>query len=425
MKKAIYTILFIIFLSGFSFGQEPIGLIGGSVFNGGKFVQKTMYIVDGKITFEKPSDLNQLIDVSGKFIIPPYGDAHTHNLDREWQLSYLPEQYLREGTFYVQNLTAKTKNIGYFRKYFSTVETPDVKFANQGISTTLGHPFMAYEPYAMGLNDAGKWQENIEKINKSRLDEGNSYIFINSKKEAKEKLKGFFAGNPDIVKIFLVEVENFAVNSVDKVPGNNGLSPELAKFVTKEAHKRGLKVYAHINTAKDFEVGVEAGVDGFAHIPTWDGKPETLEKFTVSEEILKKAVAKNIAIIPTLANVMGSSKKGTQEYADRLAFLGDFIRKYQDFGGRVLIGSDYFNRPLTVELKAFIETGAFDELELLKIVSEMTPRSIFPERNIGFLREGFEGSVLVLEKNPLENPENLFAISHHIKQGRMLTFKKE
>ncbi|NNE98715.1 MAG: hypothetical protein HKN25_06815 [Pyrinomonadaceae bacterium] len=422
MKIAIYTILFLLSFSIFSFGQNSIGLIGGNIFDGKKFVKKDLYIADGKITFEKPGTLEKTIKIENQFVIPPFGDAHTHNLDREFQLTYLPEQYLKEGTFYVQNLTAKTKNIDYFRKYFSTKQTPDVIFANQGISSTSGHPFMAYEPYVMGLYDASKWKDNIEKIRTSRLDEGNSYIFIDSKKAAKEKLKGFFAGKPDIVKIFLVDVGNFEKNSVDEILGNSGLPAELAEYVTKESQKRGLKVYAHIDTAEDFETGVKIGVDGFAHMPTWNGKPETKQEFQVSKKVLEKAANRNIVISPTIAITTGGTDKDSQEYKNQIEFIRQFLSKYHKLGGTILIGSDYFNRPLTVELKAFIEVDAFEELELLKIVSETTPRAIFPERKIGFLKEGYEGSVLVLKKNPLEDSENLFGITHWIKQGQILKF---
>lgn len=417
---AIAAVVFLFLLSVPVCGQKPLGLIGGNVFDGEKFVRKDLFIVEGRITFRQPAVPGRAIDVTGRYLIPPFGDAHTHNLDREWQLSFLPAQYLREGTFYVQNLTAKTKDIGRFKKYFSTPQTPDVIFAHQGLTGTLGHPFMAYEPYAMGLSDYRQWRENEERIRQSRIDENNSYIFIDSKREAREKLPGFFAARPDVVKIFLLDVENYPKNSTDRTPGNSGLPPGLASYIVEEAHRRGLRVYAHIDTAADFEAGVRAGVDGFAHIPTWNGDPATRKKYEVSEKVLKRAAAADIAVIPTIANVTGGNPKDSPEYKNQIEYFRDFLVRYRRLGGRVLIGSDYFNKPLTVEIRSFIETGAFDELTLLRILSETTPQAIFPERKIGVLREGFEGSVLVLEKDPLADPENLFGIIHRIKQGHVL-----
>jgi imidazolonepropionase-like amidohydrolase len=61
--------------------------------------------------------------------------------------------------------------------------------------------------------------------------------------------------------------------------------------------------------------------------------------------------------------------------------------------------------------------GVFDNLSLLKIWCEVTPRTIFPHRKIGRLQEGYEASFLVLDGNPLENFAHVQAIRRRFKQG--------
>ena len=63
------------------------------------------------------------------------------------------------------------------------------------------------------------------------------------------------------------------------------------------------------------------------------------------------------------------------------------------------------------------DLGVLDNLTLLKIWTEATPQAIFPNRRIGFLREGYEASFLALEGNPLENWQNVRRIKVRFKQG--------
>jgi imidazolonepropionase-like amidohydrolase len=51
---------------------------------------------------------------------------------------------------------------------------------------------------------------------------------------------------------------------------------------------------------------------------------------------------------------------------------------------------------------------------------ETTPATIFPERKIGRLQEGYEASFLVLKKDPLENFEHVATTTMRVKQGHRL-----
>jgi imidazolonepropionase-like amidohydrolase len=70
-----------------------------------------------------------------------------------------------------------------------------------------------------------------------------------------------------------------------------------------------------------------------------------------------------------------------------------------------------------------LQLGVFTNQELLKMWCETTPRSIFPERDIGRLDEGFEASFLVLGGNPIEDFEHVRNIVMRVKQGRQLVLE--
>jgi hypothetical protein len=58
-----------------------------------------------------------------------------------------------------------------------------------------------------------------------------------------------------------------------------------------------------------------------------------------------------------------------------------------------------------------------DKLGLLKLWVEDTPRAIFPQGSIGFLREGYEAGFLALEGNSLDDWRNILLIKLRFNQG--------
>ena len=81
------------------------------------------------------------------------------------------------------------------------------------------------------------------------------------------------------------------------------------------------------------------------------------------------------------------------------------------------IGSDNVGDSSVLEAEHLQSLDVVDELALLKIWAEDTPRSILAQRRIGFLREGYEASFLALEGNPLDDWRNIRRIKLRFKQG--------
>jgi imidazolonepropionase-like amidohydrolase len=64
--------------------------------------------------------------------------------------------------------------------------------------------------------------------------------------------------------------------------------------------------------------------------------------------------------------------------------------------------------------------GVFDNLALLKLWAEATPRAIFPGRKLGCLQQGCEASFLVLRADPIADFGHVRDIALRVKQGRIL-----
>ncbi|MGH9532287.1 MAG: MBL fold metallo-hydrolase, partial [Terriglobales bacterium] len=189
----------------------------------------------------------------------------------------------------------------------------------------------------------------------------------------------------------------------------------------EKAHARGLRVSAHVETAADFREAVRAGVDMIAHLPGWQIGPGTgftdnrLDHWKISVADARLAASKKVAVITTAAH----DPKGPN-YARFNEINRHNLRLLREAGADIILGSDGFQPADRREALYLAEVGGLDNLAILKLLAEATPRLIFPKRKIGTLREGYEANFLVLQGNPLEDLQNLGRIHLRVKGGEEL-----
>ena len=99
----------------------------------------------------------------------------------------------------------------------------------------------------------------------------------------------------------------------------------------------------------------------------------------------------------------------------------DYFQLLLDNRVQLAIGTDNINDTSPNEIEGLKWLGIFDNLTLLKMWTEATPKTIFPSRKIGMLRKGYEASFLALEGNPLVDLNNVRKIKLRIKQGNILS----
>ncbi len=88
---------------------------------------------------------------------------------------------------------------------------------------------------------------------------------------------------------------------------------------------------------------------------------------------------------------------------------------------RLAIGSDSYRQTSLAEALNLQKLGALDNRTLLKMWCETTAVTIFPKRKIGYLKEGYEASFLVLNGSPLQDFGNAQKIDRRFKQGEFLS----
>src|SRR5687767_13496677 len=72
----------------------------GKWFDGRAFREKTFYSVASRLTTRRPKRNDETIDLGGGFVVPPFGDGHSHHFDSSYNIDEQVGMYLRDGVFY-------------------------------------------------------------------------------------------------------------------------------------------------------------------------------------------------------------------------------------------------------------------------------------------------------------------------------------
>ena len=397
----------------------------GNWFDGKKFKRKTFYSIGGVFADKKPKRIDETIDLKNGYVVPPFADAHCHYFDSLYTADSQIKMYLTDGIYYVKVQTdVRTGAIPVMKK-LNLPTSVDVSFSHGALTHTDGHGIEIYEALALNLYfDRKLYDANIEKIRASRIRENDAYYIIDTLEDLDNKWQKILDGKPDFIKIYLLTSEDFErkKNNPGSFPlGAIGLDPKIVPEVVKRAHAAGLRVSAHVDTAIDFRIALDAGVDEMAHIPGYYvGKDDKIEKYLLTEADAKKAAKQNLWVVPAPI-VFGGIEPEIRAQTDKsLKHNLGLLKKYKV---NIAFGSDSYGRTAVADVSYLNQIGIFNNLEALKIWAEDTPRTIFPTRKIGKLQKGYEASFIVLGGNPLADFAQVKNINFRLKQGNIIDIK--
>nr|WP_298869357.1 amidohydrolase family protein [uncultured Allomuricauda sp.] len=383
-------------------------LIGGHWFNGETFEKKTVWLKEGLINFKSTGkEVDTVIDVSGKYIIPPFAEAHNHNLESAYGLDKRIASYLGNGVFYVKLLSSIKKRIDPLMTRYNIPKGIDISLAHAPLTARGGHPVGLRKRYL----DKGYFDglfNSIEEI------EFHGYVLIDTKEELESKWGSIMSFSPDFIKLNLLHSEEYEKRKNETAYfGKKGLNPKLIASIVEKAHAEGLRVSTHVETAYDFHVAVSAGVDEIAHLPEIkNGKPIHKKDVILAKE-------KGVVVVTTVSLV--SKKQKSTNYQDLLNNIKSNLRLLKDEGVTMAIGSDMYNDNSSGEFQILNQLKVFSNLELLQMWTKNAVQTIFPNRKVGELKEGYEASFLVLDTNPLQDIAQIHKnIGLRVKQGVIL-----
>jgi hypothetical protein len=399
--------------AGTSSITKNIAFTNGFWFDGKSFQRKTGYADAGKLSFRRPTRVDSIVDLGGGYVVPPFGEAHNHNVEPLNKIEALIQRYLQHGIFYVKNPDNLPRNRAEVLAKINRSGSIDVSFANGGFTGPDGHPAEIVKRNI----DRGLWTDSDG--------DGAFYYALSNEADLERKWPEFLSTKPDFVKTYLLYSEEYGARKDDpKYFGWKGLDPALLKQVVQKAHSAGLRVSTHVESAADFHNALLAGVDEINHTPGFrvsgDVKSHSISEFQISEADAKYAARHGVTVVTTLASttqINPAAKFNERDELNRRNLM--LLKKYHV---KLALGSDNYRSDTVPEALYLAWLGVFENRELLSIWCRDTASTIFPKRKIGELKEGYEPSFLVLKANPLQDFTAVQHISVAVKQGQILPF---
>ncbi|WP_323845940.1 hypothetical protein [Microbulbifer magnicolonia] len=387
-------------------------ITGGQWFDGQDFRADHWYIDSrGTFTKRKPENIDHVIDASGKYLLPPFADAHNHNLQNAWGVNNFGPLQQKSGIYYLAQMCDFGEGL---RAQFAGAETLDVRYSSDCISASDGHP--------LGLILAGESGEATEAVLVKAREQ---FLPVDDPEQLDRAWQKVLAHKPDFIKVVLIASEKFDErHGAADYRGINGIDPDLVPEIVARARRLGVPVVAHVDTARDAAVAIEAGVEVLAHLPGYRiAKNEGFAKgdYLIDNETIVRAAKQGTKLIAT-ASVPGEHGRYS---ADELAEIQEIqklnLSRLQAAGVPLLMGSDNVFGTVLSEINYLDALGIADRSALLRSLTMDTPQWLFPQRRLGRFSEGAEGSFLMLAGNPLENLDFLGKIEIGVKQGHVMT----
>lgn len=254
------------------------------------------------------------------------------------------------------------------------------------------------------------------------------------------------AYHPELVKLWLDDL--YGTYKVK-------MRPEIYQTIIAEAHKRNLKVAAHVYYLSDASALVNDGIDILGH---------SIRDSIIDDQLIQEMKQKGVIYIPTLSLdefayiyakkaewqndpfFKASLEPGvyeyitSKEYQDKIKNDPKFdikvkafeiamknLKKLHDAGILIALGTDSgamfiraqgFSEHL--ELQLMTEAG-LTPMEAIEVATENAAKAIHIDQNFGTIQAGKVADLLILNANPLENIKNTRNIYQVWKDGKKVS----
>jgi imidazolonepropionase-like amidohydrolase len=414
MWRLCVRAMFIVLITGCSSEQPDIAMseieviveyANANWYENGRFVRRSGFVENGDFV-EAPTDgADSVVDLGNKYIVPGFAEAHHHTVLCDAERI---EQFLDAGIVYVAIMNARVSS-RTCQSQMHGQDTLEVTSALAGLTARNAHPFQIGLYFLEEDEIDGEWVHYVDSM--SDLDSVWPRILQSA---------------PDVLKIFLSYTENYAQLHEDKSLASwyRGLDPMLAAPIVSRAHDAGLRVVAHVMSAHDFQVAVEAGVDFIGHMPGFAPGAAFTEDDTHPWLSMLAAQPEHYLITPTVAAMAGEREiavittvSGSGEPTE--AIISNF-NVLGEAGVTLLIGSDRGEFNSVDEATYLVDRNLLSPAGALHSLAVTTPQHLFPQRNIGNLAVGSEATFVVLPLQPVTNFDAIRQVEWVIKRGIVL-----
>ena len=395
MTRRLLTLLALI--AGLAFpaaAQEPdLAIVGGSVLDvrEGTMSLANVLVADGRILSvgpEVPPEGVETLDVTGKFVLPGFIDAHTH-------ASRLSEvrRALESGA-----TTLRSASVGSYQDVAigrmvgaGHLAGPDYLGAGVFVTPRIGEARLASESL-YGISDDIRSDEELRMLVRVNAENGVRAV----KTRATER-----AGLPDTD------------------PRKQVFSEAQLRAIVEEANALGIPVLCHAHGDEGARAAVLAGVASIEH------------GTFLTRETLELMAERGTALVPTYTTLVDLDEPGGDYDHPVLTLRADFMvprmeqtmRMAQELGVRLITGSDTSYGPesvsrVGVEVANFVKVG-LSPIEAIRGATLYSAELLGIAEDTGVIEPGKEADLIVVVEDPLEHIAAIQDVVAVVSNGRL------
>ena len=329
-----------------------------------------------------------VIDVGGRYVVPGLIDAHTHIASLA-----SARRALESGVTTVRSASTSNYQDVAIRELVKqgVIPGPDVVAAGVFVTPDLGETMLA-DPKLGAFAGGVTSEAALRAVVRVNLEHGVNVI----------KTRG---------------TERAGLPNTD--PRKQTYTEQQLAWIVDEAAKGGVPVMAHAHGDEGAYAAVKAGVRSIDH-GTY-----------LSDSTLALMRQRGTFLVPTYITVVDLTRPGgdyddpvlTLRGAHMLPRLGETVQRAHRMGVRIATGADTQYGPESLsrvsgEVAALVELG-LTPLEGLRAATTVAADLLGVGSRTGTLQVGMEADVIVVERNPLQDPRALADVLVVISNGRV------
>lgn len=374
-----------------------VTLANAQVWDGATFQKRSLSVRGG--VFVTPDAQLPQVDASSYYLIPPFADAHTHNIDEpQGPDDKTHARNLAAGVFYALN----PNNIRTAGPNIAPADTMvELQAAGGGITRVGGHPHPLYS-FLAARGILGPMKE-------ADL-EGRAFHEVSTPAQARDAVRAVKANGASVVKLYLL---------AHGTASSDGLTEENFRAAAGEARKLGLRPLVHIETASDFRLAVDARVAALVHLPYKLATTDpTGANLMITADDARAAATAKIFVVPTLT--AGFTTYDGAQLATIDAVQRNNLKLLRDAGVRIALGADNYRLGMHDELTLMRATALFEGPAIINMATTNGAQLAFPARKVGELGVGYEASFTAFFQSPLSDWSGVRAPVEGMRAGHVL-----